>query len=285
MSVDPVAFKIGSLTIHWYGIFMAAGMGLAMWTASLRGARDHLKADDISNLFFWIIIGGLAGAKLLYVVDTWDPQAQSLGSVLFSRSGLVFQGALIGAVTAVVVFVRKYKMPMWKTLDALGPSIALGYFLGRLGCFMSGCCHGSACGFEHFHSVSGGVFSHGEVVTGHGFPWIALVFKEGGLGSLPNQPLYPTQLMEATGGLLMYLGLAWLHKHRRFPGQVFVTYAIAYSTLRFAIEFLRGDDLPRFLNDRVTQGQIISVLLVGGGIWCWIWLARQAPKDEPAPTP
>ncbi len=281
--MDPVAFEIGSLTIHWYGIFMATGLGLGMWTATLRGKRDELKADDISNLFFWIIISGIIGAKLLYVIDSWDPKTQSLGSVLFQRAGLVFQGALIGSAIAVILYVRKHQLPMRQTLDALAPSIALGYFLGRLGCFMSGCCHGSECGFDHYHSLSAGFFPNGEVVSGHGFPWIALVFKQGGLGSLPDKALYPTQLMEASGGLLMYLGLAWLHKHRRFPGQVFVTYVIAYSTLRFGIEFLRGDNIPRLFNERVTQGQIISVVLIVGGIYFWWRLARQSPKDEPEP--
>ena len=283
--MDPVAFKIGSLAIHWYGVFMALGMGLGMWTASLRGRRDGLTVDRVSDLFFWIIVCGLVGAKLLYVIDEWNPKTQSLGSVLFSRSGLVFQGALIGSAVAVLFYTRRHGMPLWSTLDALAPSIALGYFFGRLGCFSSGCCHGSECGFDHWHSVSGGLFPGGEVVSGHGFPWIALVFKEGGLGSLHGVPLYPTQLMEALGGLVMYLGLAWLHKNRRFPGQVFVAYVIVYSVLRFGIEFLRGDDIPRFLNDRVTQGQVISMVLVAGGIWFWRRLAREVPTKVMDPEP
>ena len=84
----------------------------------------------------------------------------------------------------------------------------------------------------------------------------------------------------------MYLGLAWLHKHRQFRGQIFVTYVIAYSTLRFGIEFLRGDDIPRLFNERVTQGQIISVVLIAGGIYFWWRLARQIPEDdEPEAAP
>ena len=267
---------------------MATGLGLGMWTATLRGKRDGLTSDDISNIFFWIIISGIVGAKLLYVVDYYfhhpGPNALPLSKLLFQRAGLVFQGALVASAIAVVFYVRRKKLPLWKTLDVLAPSIALGYFFGRLGCFMSGCCHGSECGFgDHYHSISGGLFPGGEMVSGHSFPWIALVFKKGGLGSIHDVPLYPTQLMEALSGLTIYLSLAWLHKNRRFPGQVFVAYAIAYSALRFAIEFMRGDKIPRFLGEAVTQGQIISVLLVGGGIYFWWRLSQQTSKDEPDP--
>ena len=80
-------------------------------------------------------------------------------------------------------------------------------------------------------------------------------------GKLSNLPLYPTQLYESLSGLVLYLGLAWLHRRKHFDGQVFALYLMAYSLFRFLIEFFRGDRLVRVFNDQSTQGQIISVMM------------------------
>lgn len=271
--MDPIAFKIGSLPIHWYGIFLASGFLMGMWTATLRGQRDGLDPEALSNLMVWVLLGALVGAKLLYVIDEWDGK-QSFSALLFQRAGLVFQGALIGGVGAIYLYQRKHKLPLWRTLDAVAPSIALGYCLGRLGCFMTGCCHGRICGDDHVHSLTGKFFSSGQVVWTDSTPWLAMIYE--GKGKLSGLPLYPTQLYESLSGLALYLGLAWLHKRKMFDGQIFVLYLVAYSGLRFIIEFFRGDRLVRVFDNQITQGQIISAVMVGGGVWLWRRLARTA---------
>ena len=271
--MDPIAFKIGSLPIHWYGIFLASGFLLGMWTATLRGQRDGLDPEALSNLMVWVLLGALVGAKLLYVIDEWGG-GQPLSSLLFQRAGLVFQGALIGGVGAIYLYQRKHQLPLWCTLDAVAPSIALGYCLGRLGCFMTGCCHGKACAADHVHSLSGKFFSSGQIVWADSAPWLALMYEA--KGKLSNLPLYPTQLYESLSGLVLYLGLSWLHRRKQFDGQVFALYLMAYSLFRFLIEFFRGDRLVRVFNDQITQGQIISVVMIIGGVWLWRRLARTA---------
>ena len=275
--MDPVAFKIGSLTIHWYGILMATGFVAGMWTAGLRGKKEDLDPEKISSLFFWILLAGIVGAKLLHVIGYWKPSEQSLAAALFSRSGLVFQGALVASTITAGVFMWKNRMPAWKTLDVLAPSISLGYAFGRMGCFFSGCCHGKVCDVASYESLSGGLFSTGEIVSTSGAPFVALKFYEGGLGSIHNLPIYPTQLYEAVCAFALYGALAWWFKNKRFDGQVFLAYLFFASVIRFVIENFRGDRITRFMDDAVTQGQVISLVIIAGvGIYgCFIKAGRQ----------
>ena len=242
--MDPIAFKIGNLTIHWYGIFMATGLGLGMWTATLRGTRIGLKADDIPNLFFWIIIGGLIGAKLLYVINHWDGKTP-LTNLILDRSGIVFHGALIGTTIAIWIFSRKNKMPLWATFDTLAPSFSLGHAIGRIGCLMTGCCYGKLCSL----------------------PW-AVQFPQGH----PTHPhtVHPTQIYESILNFALYGVLTWLFRNRKFDGQVIATYVLSYAGLRFFMEFLRDDNRGRLWFDSLTSGQGLSVLLfIGGGVLWW----------------
>ena len=92
--MHPVAFDIGGVTVHWYGIMLAAGFMIGMWTAGRRGVKIGLNAEDISNLMLWMFIGGIAGAKLLFVINHWGEQ-QSIKELFLQRSGMVFHGAMI----------------------------------------------------------------------------------------------------------------------------------------------------------------------------------------------
>ena len=104
--MHPVAFDIGGVTVHWYGIMLAAGFMAGMWTAGRRGVKIGLNAEDISNLMLWMFIGGIAGAKLLFVVNHWNDQ-QSIKELFLQRSGMVFHGAMIGTFIAVFLFTKK----------------------------------------------------------------------------------------------------------------------------------------------------------------------------------
>jgi len=254
--VHPVAFQIGGLTIHWYGILLATGFMLGLWTAGRRGMKIGLNAEDLSNLVLWIFISGIVGAKLLYVINEGGPN-KALKDLLFERSGLVFHGALIGASAAIIIFTRLKKMPVWATFDALAPSIALGHAFGRIGCFTTGCCFGKTCEL----------------------PW-AVTFPAGH----PTNPhaVHPTQIYESTLNFALYAGLAWLFRHRKFDGHVFAAYLVGYAFIRFGIEFLRADPRGNTLAG-LAPGQLISIgLLIGGGI-LWAKL-RTTPlkslKDE-----
>ena len=143
---------------------------------------------------------------------------------------------------------RRYQLPWWKTADACAPGIAIGNFFGRQGCFAAGCCWGKPT------TLPWGVkFTE----LGHEITGVPLDVR-----------LHPTQLYESFAMLLVFFFLFWLHKHRRFDGQVILLYALLYSVIRFAIEFLRDDPRGDLFGLTTLTGlstsQLIS-LIVGAG--------------------
>jgi phosphatidylglycerol:prolipoprotein diacylglycerol transferase len=146
---------------------------------------------------------------------------------------------------------RRFKLPFWKTADAFAPGVALGQVFGRLGCFAAGCCWGKPTTLPwgvHFSQL-------GNEVTG------VPIFDSAGKAL----HLHPTQLYESFSVLILFVFLIWLHKRKRFSGQVLLFYGIIYSTIRFTIEFWRddprGDVLGLTSATGLSTSQIISLIV------------------------
>ena len=270
--MDPIAFKIGGFAINWYGILVAGGFLVGLWTASRRCVLDKLVGKVISDLGVWIILAGMIGARAMHVVTYWEEQYvdQPLSHLLdFRGGGLVFHGGFIGAALAVILYTRLHgKQPLWKIADAFAPSIPLGHALGRLGCLMYGCCFGTVCDL----------------------PW-AIQFPEHSpafnlLGQAPTDAahslyVHPTQIYSALLNVALYGGLAWLYRHKRFDGQVFGLYLAGYSINRFVVEFFRGDyQAEQLWFGWVKPGQQLSLFLLPIGITLII-LLRRRPLARP----
>ena len=270
--MDPIAFKIGGFAIYWYGILVAGGFLVGLWTASRRCVLDKLDGKVISDLGVWIILAGMIGARAMHVVTFWEEQYvdQPLSHLLdFRGGGLVFHGGFIGAALAVILYTRLHgKQPLWKIADAFAPSIPLGHALGRLGCLMYGCCFGTVCDL----------------------PW-AIQFPEHSpafnlLGQAPTDAahslyVHPTQIYSALLNVALYGGLAWLYRHKRFDGQVFGLYLAGYSINRFVVEFFRGDyQAEQLWFGWVKPGQQLSLFLLPIGITLII-LLRRRPLARP----
>jgi phosphatidylglycerol:prolipoprotein diacylglycerol transferase len=219
----PELFRIFNFPINTYGVFLALAFLCAILIAVRLAARDGLPRERIYDLCLWMLLSSLIGSKLLMLVTEpeYRDHPQQLLSLDFLRSGGVFYGGLIGAILAGYFLMRRYQLPWWTTADACAPGIAVGNFFGRQGCFAAGCCWGKPTGL----------------------PW-GVKFTELGhevTGVPTDNYLHPTQLYESFAMLLVFFFLLWLHRHRRFPGQVILAYALLYSVIRFAIEFLRDD--------------------------------------------
>jgi phosphatidylglycerol:prolipoprotein diacylglycerol transferase len=227
-------------------VFIVLGMVLGIFLAGRRGLRDRLAPEVFYDLLPWIIVGGVAGARLLFVVTYWEQSfsGQPWWQVLAVwQGGLVFHGGLAGASVAVVWFARRRQLPLWVLADALAPSLALGHVLGRLGCFMNGCCYG-------------------EPTTA---PWAVRFPVE---HETHGAAVHPTQLYEAGLNLMLYAALAALYRRKRFDGEVFAVYLVAYAVLRAGVEFFRGD-YPNVTAGWITPGHwtSLAVLAVGVGLW------------------
>ena len=219
----PEIFHIGSFPINTYGVFLAIAFLCAILVAVRLATRDGLPRERIYDLSLWMLLGGLIGSKILmlFTEPEYRDHPLQLLSLDFLRSGGVFYGGLIGAVLTGYFLMKRYKLPWWKTADACAPGIAIGNFFGRQGCFAAGCCWGKPT------SLQWGVkFTElGHQITG-----------------VPTDVyLHPTQLYESFAMLIVFFFLLWMHKRKRFSGQVILLYALLYSVVRFAIEFVRDD--------------------------------------------
>jgi phosphatidylglycerol:prolipoprotein diacylglycerol transferase len=175
-------------------------------------------------------------------------------SLDFLRSGGVFYGSLIGGFLATAILVPLYKLPFWKVADAFAPGVALGQALGRQGCFAAGCCWGKVC-----DNPLGVHFSD----KGHEYTGVPIVGPDGA-----DLYLWPTQMMESIIMVAVFGFLFWLHRRKKFDGQVLITYGIIYALVRFSIEFIRDDprgDLFGFTTlTGLSTSQGISLLVAAG---------------------
>lgn len=239
----PELFRIGSFPVHTYGVFLAlAFLGAIMVTAHL-GSRDGLPRERIYDLCLWMLLASLIGSKALmfFTEPEYRGNPLALLSLDFLRSGGVFYGGLIGAVITGYFLMRHYKLPWWKTADACAPGIALGNVFGRLGCFSAGCCWGK------------------PTTEPWGVRFTALAHEITGVPT--GAPLHPTQLYESFSMLLVFFFLLWLHRHRRFSGQVILAYALLYAAIRFVIEFFRDDPRGDILGLTTLTGLSTSQLI------------------------
>jgi phosphatidylglycerol:prolipoprotein diacylglycerol transferase len=238
-------------------------MLLALFAASRLAARDGLPKDRIYDLGLWTLVGGLVGSKVLMLFVEDNVNILSLD---FLRSGGVFYGGLLGGFFAVVVLVRLYKLPVWKVADAFAPGVALGQAFGRQGCFSAGCCWG-----KETHLPWGVHFTD----LGHEYTGVPVYGPDGS-----DLFLHPTQLYESFIMFAVFAFLFYLHRRKKFDGQVLIAYGIIYSIVRFSIEFIRDDPRGDLLGITTLTGlstsQVISLIVAAGSIIFMIMRLRKA---------
>lgn len=286
----PELFKIPYLnfTIYTYGLLVAIAFIVGLWVMARLASRDGLDKQKVYDLGLWVLVASLVGSKLLMIVTEWDERYRgNLGAIFtldFLRSNGVFYGGFIGAVAASVIVMRIYKMPWWRTADAFAPGIAIGHFIGRLGCFSAGCCWGKPtsawCGVhftEKGHETTGVPITVDQLTD----PIQQNVWagKLGGLSAAVK--LHPTQLYEAAALLVIFIVLLVMFRRRRFYGQIVLAYAVLYSVARFTVEFWRDD--PRGEIMGLSTSQFIAILLFVGALagFVYRWRKQAAPISEP----
>ena len=242
----PVLFRIGSFEITSFGVMVALGaaLGILMLRRELiRSGVDGAKGVDAALVG---VLGGLAGAKLLYVAEHW---AEPLSSTLFSRGGMSWYGGLTGGVLAGLAMVAWQRLPLMTVLSAAAPALTLGHAVGRIGCFLVG-------------------DDYGRPTT---LPW-GIAFPEG----LPptTDRVHPTQIYEALALFVLTGVLVWLRRRGARDRAVFGAYLLAAGTLRFLIELIRVNAV---VARGMTTAQLFSVGLVVAGIWLLATRGGTAP--------
>jgi phosphatidylglycerol:prolipoprotein diacylglycerol transferase len=268
----PELFRIGNFPINTYGVLLALALLFGIYISARVGARDGVPRERMYDLGLWMVLGAIVGSKILLLFTEPDYRANPLHlfSLDFLRSGGVFYGGLLGAIITGYIGVRRYKLPWWKVADAGACGIPLGQAIGRLGCFSAGCCWGKpTSGWYGVHFTEAG-----HEVTG-----VPTIDATGA-----PLHLHPTQLYEAGATLLIFFFLLWLHKRKRFSGQVFLAYAMLYSVTRFIIEFYRDDprgDIAGLTTlTGLSSSQMISILLGVSALVLYFIRKRRARAQE-----
>ncbi|TNE80413.1 MAG: prolipoprotein diacylglyceryl transferase [Bacteroidetes bacterium] len=250
-----------TITLYSYGFMILIGVLFAFWHTWYRRKEFNLDADQISDIFLWCFIGVFVGGKVFFYFE--DPGRYLANPALMFKglgSGFVFYGSFLVTIPVLIWRFKKKNIPVLPMFDVVAISGALVHGFGKLGCFMSGCCHGIEC-----HNPLGITFTHPE---SNAEPL--------------NIPLYPTQLMDAAMILGIVLLMLYLYPRKKFHGQLILLYALIYGVGRTITEVYRGDEARGYIIDGIlTHSQFIAIFILASSAYLWRkWSKSQRVKAE-----
>lgn len=250
--IDPVAFSLGPLKVHWYGLMYLFGF-VAAWLLA-RWRVKHYQLDwtneQVSDLIFYAALGVILGGRIGYMVfyGTEHLLANPLSLFKLWEGGMSFHGGLLGVAIAVALYARRIKKPFFEVTDFIAPLVPLGLAAGRAGNFING---------ELWGRVTD-------------VPWAMIFPNSGGL------PRHPSQLYELLlEGVLLFIVVWYYARKKRPAGCVSAIFLITYALCRLFVEFFREPDVQLgFLAfDWLTMGQLLSIPMLLAGLWLW-WIKR-----------
>jgi phosphatidylglycerol:prolipoprotein diacylglycerol transferase len=255
MSMRPILFVVpgSEIKVHSYGVLIClacfAALGMALW----RVRREKLSTNIVYELATWLFLGGVVGARSLYVLS--HPEMISSPADIFRswQGGNVFYGCILGGLIGSLIYWYRHPFPFWRMTDVAAPAVAIGAAVGRIGCFLNGCCDGAVCTLPWGVRFPAG--SHAWVRQLNA----GLISPESPL----SLPVHPTQLYASIAAFVVLAVLLTYFPHRRRPGEVMALLMILYSMTRWPIEMLRGDE-PAIVAGMTLSQQISVGLLICG---------------------
>jgi phosphatidylglycerol:prolipoprotein diacylglycerol transferase len=281
--VLPAVADGDGIPVRGYGVMLLVAAAAGTWLSIVRGRAMGFDVDTILALAMEVFLWGLVGARLFYVIEyheeffsTGKRLSESLGAVLnVAAGGLVVFGSLPTAAWAAWRFARRRGLPLLRLADCIAPGLLVGLAIGRVGCFLNGCCYGGPCDLPwavRFPPQSP--------------PWLDQV-ADGLIPAAPaawSLPVHPAQLYAAVdAGLLALLAVAYTPLARR-PGEVFALVLTLHPISRMLLEAIRVDEAPA-LGTPLSISQVLSVALLGAaaGLWCWIATRPLPSRDGGSP--
>lgn len=254
--MHPILLEVFGLKVYSYGVLVALAFlsGIVLMVYRAQKAGDN--PDTYLEASVWFIIAGIVGARLFYFL--WYPQvllADPVGA-LFSQGGLVWYGGVIAVLIAALLYAIIKKISLFRFMDIIAPSAALGLAIGRIGCLFSGCCFGSACALPWAVHYPAGHETHGL-------------------------PVHPVQLYETGLMLVAMFLLLYLDRKKSFDGVTTGWFFILAGLVRFVLEYIRGDRLVWIAALDLSASQMISI----GGILLGIMMIAVASLFARKATP
>lgn len=244
-------FQVFGIPVRAYGLMVVVGFALGIWRAvRVSASRYRIPPDRVYDIAIVALVSGVIGARALFIL--LNPRTESWADFYAVwRGGLSFHGGLVAAMAAGWVYARVSRIRFWDCADLVSPSVALGYAMARIGCFLNGCCYGAPT------SLPWGVrFGEIEQLT---------------------PPSHPTQIYASFANLLIFLALTKAERARRRPGFVFALYIGLYGVYRLLIEFLRAGYTAQTWAFGLTQAQAASALMIVGSAAAIVLL--RGPRD------
>ena len=257
-AIDPVAFAIGPLKVHWYGLMYLVGFAAAWALGRWRASRPGFgwTADMVDDVVFYCVIGTIAGGRLGYMLFYGFDQllANPLNILRVWEGGMSFHGGLIGVLIAIGLFARKHRLHFFQVGDFVAPLVPLGLLAGRIGNFINGELWG--------HATS---LPWGMRLPCDRFPEYCIGLAAGAQWSLP---VHASQLYEAAlEGLVLFVILWWFSSRPRPMMAVSGLFLLLYGLFRFAVELIRQPDahIGYLAFDWLTMGQLLTLPMILAG--------------------
>ncbi len=236
----PEICHLGTFTIYSYGLMLVLAFFVSAYLSSRQAVKEQMDPEQIFNFLFCVFIFGIIGSRIFYVlINARFYLRNPLEIIMLQHGGMAWFGGLIFGSSGALLFIKKHKMNLFKTLDLLVPFIALGQAIGRIGCLFNGCCFGRETEFGLYFKVF-------------------------------DQVLIPTQIYSSLLLLLIFIILRFKQDQKHSSGEILCSYLFLYSLKRFFMEFLRNDSPRMFYG--LTLFQVLSLVLFFLSAWIFIKL-------------
>jgi len=260
-NIDPVAFSLGPLTVHWYGIMYLLAFLSAWWIANKRCRRQgsRIIKQHVEDIIFYcalgVVLGGRCGYVFIYNFEQWlqDP----LWLFRLWEGGMSFHGGLLGVILALALCARKHRHSFFELADFVAPMVPLGLGFGRIGNF-----------------IGGELWGRPTAV-----PW-GMVFPH-----VDNLVRHPSQLYQAfLEGVLLFAIVFWFSAQPRPRMAVSAVFLLFYGIFRFLVEFVRQPDahIPNLAFGWMTRGQLLSIPMIAVGLVLLVLAYRRASLHAPS---
>ncbi|MFA6542459.1 MAG: prolipoprotein diacylglyceryl transferase [Bacteroidota bacterium] len=257
--MHPIIYQLGPIKIYSFGLMMGISFLIGNYLLTREFKRKKIKADHASNITLIALIGGVAGSKILYLIENLSEFLADPFGMAFSPGGLTFYGGFILATVSIYFYAKKNEIKFIHIADAIAPALLLAYGIARIGCHLAG--DGD---YGYPTTLPWGTdYSHGTYPPSYAFRGFPEITSQYPGGIVPDNTLcHPTPIYETIICSLFFLYM-WKNKEKwTQDGKMFSVYLVLAGIERFAVEFLRLN--PRFIFG-LSEAQIFSVILIAIG--------------------
>lgn len=252
IGLDPVMLRLGSLQVEWHGFLTAVAVIVGVFLAVHAGRSRGIPSNTIYTGAFWVIAGGLIGARLFHVVDHFGYYSSNPAQI-FQLQGLAIWGALVGGGAAALTYARVKHIPLWFALDTLVPAVLVGQMIGRIGCVLNGDAYGGATGLPW-----GFTYTHPAAAVPN---------------SLFSVPTHPYPVYEIIWNALALLLLLRLRRYFKTDGQMFLTYLAIYSVGRIVLSTVRQEKIWFW---GLQEAQVLGIVVLVVSAVLAVYLTRRS---------